>query len=384
MQSKPLSQCKIVFVHDWLVTYAGAERVLEQMINCFKDADVYAIVEDLKDNKAFIQDKEVKTSFIQNLPFGKKKYRTYLPIMPLAVEQFDLSEYDIVISSSHAVAKGVITSPNQLHICMCYSPIRYAWDLQFQYLKESKLERGIKAFFAKIILHFIRIWDHRTSNGVDEFISISKYIRRRILKTYRRDSTVIYPPVDINAFSLNVDSREDYYVTCSRFVPYKKIDLIVETFSKLHPEKKLVVIGEGPDAKKIKKLASSNIELLGYCSFDEVFKYLSSAKAFIFAAEEDFGIAPIEAQSCGTPVIAFGRGGALETIRGLDKKNPTGVFFYEQNIASISNAINSFEENKDIIRSETCHENAKNFSIERFNGEFKSFVKDAYNKFNNK
>ena len=217
-----------------------------------------------------------------------------------------------------------------------------------------------------------------------EFISISKYIRRRILKTYRRDSAVIYPPVDTNAFSLNEDSREDFYVTCSRFVPYKKIDLIVETFSKLHPEKKLVVIGEGPDAKKIKKLASSNIELLGHCSFDEVFKYLSLAKAFIFAAEEDFGIAPIEAQSCGTPVIAFGKGGALETIRGLEEKNPTGIFFYEQNIDSLSSAINSFEENKDIIKPIMCHENAKNFSIERFNGEFKSFVKDAYNKFNNK
>ena len=216
---------RIAIVHDWLVVYAGAERVLEQMLACYPDADLFSLVDFLPaGQRDFIRNKLVTTSFIQRLPRARKKYRNYLPFMPLAVEQFDLSGYDLVISSNHAVAKGVLTGPDQLHLCMCHSPIRYAWDLQHQYLREAGLERGIKGWMAKVILHYVRLWDVRTANGVDAFIAISRHIARRIRKVYGRDSTVIYPPVDVADFPLYRD-KEDFYVTASRMVPYKKMDL---------------------------------------------------------------------------------------------------------------------------------------------------------------
>ena len=365
---------KIAIIHDWLVTYAGAERVLEQMLNIYPEADLFSIVDFIpEDSRGFILNKPVTTSFIQKLPFAKSKYRSYLPLMPLAIEQFDLSSYNLIISSSHAVAKGVITGPNQIHICMCYSPIRYAWDLQHQYLKESGLNKGLKGWLAKWFLHKIRIWDLRTVNGVDEFIAISDFISKRISKVYRRGSNVIYPPVYVDDFSKDY-KKEEFYFTSSRMVPYKKIDLIVEAFSKQLPHKKLIVIGEGPDFKKIKLLAGSNVSLLGYQEFSVLKDHLGKAKAFIFAAEEDFGIAPLEAQASGTPVIAFGKGGALETIIGLDKEKPTGVFFYEQTIESLVSAINVFEDNKHVITKENCVSNAERFSSDRFRLEFKSFI----------
>ena len=366
---------KIAFVHDWLVTYAGAERVLEQMLNCFPEADLFSTVEFLKDNeKDFIKNKKVKTSFIQKLPFAKKKYRNYLPLMPLALEQLDLSGYDLIISSSHAVAKGIISGPNQIHICMCYTPIRYAWDLQNQYLKDSKLEKGVKGFFLKLILHYIRIWDKSNSSGVDHFIAISNFISKRIKKFYGRDSDVIYPPVDLEKFKLNSEVRSDYYVTCSRMVSYKKIDLIVDTFSNELKDKKLLVIGDGPDRKKIQKLAKSNVTFLGSANDEILYDKISNSKAFIFAAYEDFGIAPIEAQSCGTPVIAFGKGGALETIKGMDSIKPTGVFFKKQNSKSLAESVLIFEKNYSKFIPENCRDNAKRFSIERFKNEFKAFI----------
>jgi glycosyltransferase involved in cell wall biosynthesis len=366
---------RVAIIHDWLITYAGAERVLEQLLNCFPEADLFAVVEFLKEkDKHFIKNKEVTTSFIQNLPFSKKKYRSYLPFMPLAVEQFDMSQYDLVISSSHAVAKGIITNPNQIHICMCYTPIRYAWDLQHQYLEESKMKNGLKGFIAKLILHYVRNWDQINSSRVDHFISISKFISRRIDKFYNRESEVIYPPVDIDKFKLNHEEREDYYVTCSRMVPYKKIDLIVETFSSEFQEKKLIVIGDGPDRKKIEEIAGSNIEFLGEASEQVLYDKISNSRAFIFAAYEDFGIAPIEAQSCGTPVIAYGNGGALETIMGMDSEKPSGVFFKDQSKESLAKAVNIFEKNIHIFKPENCRENAERFSIKRFNEELKNFV----------
>tara|TARA_B100000989_G_scaffold297895_1_gene285158 strand:+ start:411 stop:1550 length:1140 start_codon:yes stop_codon:yes gene_type:complete len=374
---------KIAIVHDWLITYAGAERVLEEMIECYPNSDLFALVDFLPQSKRkFIKNKKVKTSFIQKLPFAKTKYRIYLPLMPFAIEQFDLSDYDLVISSSHAVSKGVITGPNTLHICMCYSPIRYAWDLQHQYLKESNLLFGIKGILAKYILHKIRIWDLRTSNGVDEFIAISNFIKKRISKIYRRNSTVIYPPVDTTSFKELDLPKKDYYVTCSRMVPYKKIDLIVETFTKNFPEKELIVIGEGPEYKKIKKLAGSNIKLVGHSCFEDLNIYLSTAKAFIFAAEEDFGISPIEAQSSGAPVIAFGKGAALETIVNLDNNNnhPSGILFYEQTTSSLTEAIKSFESNIEKFNSKDCQKNAKRFSKELFRKNFRNFVESKITK----
>lgn len=369
---------KVAIVCDWLVTYAGAEKVLEQILNVFPDADLFALVDFLdKDKREFIKNKKVTTSFIQNLPKAKTKYRNYLPLMPLAIEQLDVSKYDLVISSSHCVAKGIITGPDQVHISYVHSPIRYAWDLQHQYLKEAGLTKGIKAKVARAMLHYMRMWDCRTSNGVDYFIANSNFIAKRIWKCYRREADVIYPPVDVEAFEFCAN-KEDFYMTASRMVPYKKMDLIVEAFSKM-PDKKLFVIGDGPDFEKIKAKASKNVTLMGYQPFNVLKEHMQKAKAFVFAAEEDFGITPVEAQACGTPVIAFGKGGALETVVGVDKDKPTGVFFKEQTVESICKAIEEFEEKKDIFKSEYCRENAEKFSNERFLKELKAFVKGRIN-----
>lgn len=368
---------KIAIIHDWLVTYSGAERVLSEMIKCFPQSDIYTIVDHLKkEDRFFLQNRPVKTSFIQKLPFSKKHYRSYLPLMPLAIEQFDLSEYDLIISSSHAVAKGVLTGPDQIHICMCYTPIRYAWDLQHQYLAEAGLKNGLKGLMVKWLLHKIRIWDYRTSHGVDHFIAISNFIGRRIKKVYGRDSYTIYPPVDTKKFTKLSNQRKDFFVTCSRMVPYKKIDLIVETFTNFFPEKKLIVLGDGPDFKKINSLAGPNIEMLGAVSFGTLHNYLSEAKAFIFAAEEDFGIAPLEAQACGTPVIAYGRGGALETISDLNSSNPSGIFFDKQTCNSLKIAIERFEKIQDEINPENCIANANKFSTKNFKKHFSLFIKN--------
>ena len=373
---------KVAIVHDWLTVYAGAERVLEQMLLCYPGADVFSMVDFIPaSNRGFLQNKIVTTSFIQKLPYAKRAYRSYLPFMPLAIEQFDLSSYDLIISSSHAVAKGVLTGPDQLHICMCYSPIRYAWDLQHQYLQESGLAQGIKGLIAKLILHKIRIWDLRTANGVDEFIAISNFISRRIWKVYRRKSMVIYPPVDIDSFKCCVE-KEDYYLTASRMVPYKKIELIVNAFRDM-PDKRLVVIGDGPDFEKIKMSAGPNVTLLGHQSFEVLSAHMKKSKAFIFAAEEDFGIAPLEAQASGTPVIAYGKGGALETIAdsSRDGQKKTGVFFYHQSALAIVAAIQEFEALAVKIAPEDCRKNVMRFSPQRFRDQFKNYVETVYEEF---
>ena len=371
---------KIALVHEWLTNYAGSERVVEQMLLVFPEADVFATIDFVPDKERFfLQGKTVKTTFIQNLPFARTKYRQLLPLAPLAVEQHNLSGYDLIISSSHAVAKGVLTGPDQLHLCMCYSPIRYAWDLQHQYLGETGLDKGLKGFIAKWLLHKIRLWDSRTANGVDAFMAISHFIARRIWKVYRRESEVIYPPVDVHGFDF-CETKEDFYMTASRMVPYKKIDIIVEAFSKL-PDKQLIVIGEGPDFEKIKLKAAPNVKMLGYQQFNVMKDYMQRAKAFIFAAEEDFGITPLEAQACGTPVIAFGKGGALETIRGLDHAEPTGLFFTEQTADAVVAAVKQFESLQTRITSKACRENALRFSPERFRAEFKEFVEQQWQSF---
>lgn len=367
---------KVAIVHDWLVVYAGAERCLEQILNIYPEADLFALVDFLdEDKRDFIKHKKVTTSFIQHLPKARTKYRSYLPLMPLAIEQLDLSKYDLIISSSHCVAKGIITGPDQVHISYVYSPIRYAWDLQHQYLKESGLNKGIKGFIAKIILHYMRLWDIRTSNNVDHFIAISKFIKKRIWKCYRREADVIYPPVDVEAFEY-CDQKEDFYLTASRMVPYKKMDLIVEAFTQMS-DKKLIVIGTGPDFDKIQKIAQGhdNIKLMGYQPFSVLKEHMQKAKAFVFAAEEDFGITPVEAQACGTPVIAYGKGGALETVRELGvKDNPTGIFFDKQDIKSLIQTINYFENNLGKIQYNSCKNNADKFSIDKFRKNFKIFI----------
>lgn len=364
---------RVAIVCDWLVVYAGAERVLEQILKIYPDADLFCLVDFLpEDQRGFIMNKKTYTSFIQNLPRAKKSYRSYLPLMPLAIEQLDVSGYDLVISSSHAVAKGVLTGPDQVHISYVHSPIRYAWDLQQQYLQEANLTHGIKGWIAKAILHYIRLWDYRTAHGVDHFIANSKFIARRIKKVYGREADVVYPPVDVDAYEL-CEEKEDFYLTASRMVPYKKVKLIVEAFNEM-PDKKLVVIGDGPEYGKIKEIAKGNIVLMGYQPFAVLKEKMQKAKAFVFAAEEDFGITPVEAQACGTPVIAYGKGGALETIRGQECEESTGLFFYRQTTEAIIEAVRSFKTFSTDIVPQICRNNAERFSTERFLTDMRSYI----------
>lgn len=360
---------KIAVVHDWLVTYAGAERVLEQVLEVYPDADLFSLVDFLPPEKRFfIRNKKVRTSFLQHFPLARAKYRGYLPFMPAAVESLDVSGYDLVISVSHAVAKGVRTRPEQRHICICCSPIRYAWDLRGQYLAEAGLDGGWKGVLANLLLDRVREWDLRVTPRVTDFIAISGYIGQRIRRNYGRDSAVIYPPVYIDKFSPSA-GKDDFYLTASRLVPYKKIPLIVEAFAAM-PERKLVVIGDGPEFQKAASRAGPNVALLGYQDDEVLRDHMRRARAFVFAAEEDFGIAPLEAQACGTPVIAYGRGAVRETI--LD--GVTGIFFEEQSAGSIRDAVARFESGGTVLRPEAIRANAERFSTERFRKELAAFV----------
>ncbi|HMA92158.1 MAG TPA: glycosyltransferase, partial [Polyangiaceae bacterium] len=322
--------------------------------------------------------RRLQTSFIGRLPGASKSFRSYLSLMPLAVEQFDLSAYDVVISSSHAVAKGVLTGPDQLHISYVHTPIRYAWDLQHQYLRESGLDTGVKGWVAKAMLHGMRIWDFRTSAGVDHFVANSHYIARRIHKVYGRFADVIYPPVDVSEFT-PCEQKEDYYLAASRLVPYKRVDLIVEAFRAM-PERRLVVVGEGPEQEKVRAIAGANVEVLGHQPVAVLRNLMQRAKAFVFAAEEDFGIMPVEAQACGTPVIAFGKGGVLETVRPLPHPRPTGVFFFQQSVASLVEAVQCFEA-EHRFETNACVENANRFSVPRFRQEFAAYVERRFQEF---
>ena len=365
---------RVAIVHDWLPLYGGAERVLEQMIHVFPDAEIYSMIDSIPPEKrAFLQGRHVTTSIIQKLPWGRSKYRGYLPLMPFAVEQFDMSSYDIVISSSYAVAKGVLTGPNQLHICYCHSPIRYAWDLQHEYLSEAGLSFGPRSWILRLGFHYIRLWDTRTANGVDHFLANSKFIARRIRKAYRRTAAVIHPPVSIDNFSVET-KKDNYYLTASRFVPYKKISLVVEAFAQM-PERRLRVIGDGPDWKKIASKATSNVELLGHTTNEELRDQMQRARAFVFAAQEDFGVLPVEAQACGTPVIAYGKGGATETV--ID--GTTGILFEWQTVGSLCEAVQEFE--KRSFDPHRLRANAERFSVERFRSEFGEFVNLAWASF---
>lgn len=378
-----MKNSKVAIVTDWLVTYAGAEKVIAEFIKLYPEADLYSVVDYLNDkDRLLFNNKNSKTTFIQKLPFASKKYQSYLPLMPLAIEQLDLSKYNLILSSSHAVAKGVITGPNQLHICYIHSPIRYAWDLQHQYLKNSGLDKGLKSLLARYFLHKIRMWDLRTVNSVDFFIANSEFIARRVKKLYGRDADVIHPPVDINKFPLK-ENKENYYLTASRLVPYKRVDLIVEAFSHM-PDKKLVVIGDGSEMKKIKSLAGNNVEILGYQNNETLIRYMQNAKAFVFSAEEDFGIIPVEAMACGTPVVAYGQGGVLESVISVGKNNPTGIFFDEQNTQSIIKAIEDFENLKIKINPHDCRKRAEFFSIESFNSKIESYIDSKLEEFGNK
>lgn len=359
-------------VHDWLVVKGGAERTLACILDCYPQAEVFTLVDFLPPaQREFLGGRTVHTSFLQRLPLARHYYRHYLPLMPLAIESFDLSGFDLVISSSFCVAKGVLTGPDQLHVSYVHSPMRYAWDLQHQYLRQHGLTRGLRSLVTRKLLHDLRMWDLRTSNGVDCFISNSHFIARRIWKTYRREAQVIYPPVDTEFFHGADAPREDYYVTASRLVPYKCTQLIIEAFAQL-PDRKLIVIGDGPELKRLRGLAGRNVRMLGYQAPEAVRDYLQRARAFVFAAQEDFGIAPVEAQACGTPVIGYGRGGLTESV--LESR--TGVFFAEQTPDSLVAAIRQFERRPLRYGAAEIRASAQRFGAERFRQQFRACVEE--------
>jgi glycosyltransferase involved in cell wall biosynthesis len=370
---------RVAVVHDWLYVIGGAERVLKSILRCFPDADLYTLfdVTGEEDRKLIGYSRSV-TSFLQKMPFIRRQHRRYLPLMPLAIEQFDLGEYDLVISSSYAVAKGVLTGPDQLHLAYVHSPMRYAWDLQHRYLAESGMARGIKGAIARILLHRMRMWDSRTANGVNAYMANSHFIARRIRKTYGRDSKVIYPPVDVSPQWQPI-AKENFFLTASRLVGYKNVSAIVEAFKEL-PDIKLIVAGSGPDADRLRAAAGPNVQFAGFVPDKELRRLMASARAFIFAAEEDFGIAPVEAQAEGTPVIALGRGGALETIV-VEGPEPTGLFFETPDAAAIKAAILRFIQREGTFRGQACHANALRFSEDRFRTEFGDFVRNQQEEF---
>jgi glycosyltransferase involved in cell wall biosynthesis len=373
--SKTLA-ARVAVVHEWLTTWAGSENVLAEILGCYPEADLFCVVDFLADaERARLGSRRITTSAIQTLPFARTRYRSYLPLMPLAIEQFDLSGYDLVISSSHAVAKGVLTGPDQVHVSYVHSPMRYAWDLQHQYLRESGLERGAKSWAARWMLHRLRLWDVRTANGVDRFVANSRFVARRIRKAYGRDATVVYPPVAVAAF-LPCADKDDYYLAASRMVPYKRLDLVVAAFAE-RADRRLVVAGDGPDMPRLRAMATPNVSFVGHQDRAGLARLLSRARAFLFAAEEDFGILPVEAQACGTPVIAYGRGGALESLRGPETTEPTALFFPEQSATSLLAAVEAFERDPGRFRPEACRRNAERFAPQRFRDELRAVVDAA-------
>lgn len=370
--SSPLRPNRVGLVHDWLPVYAGAERVLEQMIRVFPESTLYSLIDFVpEDQRAFLQGHDVETSFLQRLPFARRFYRHYLPLAPLAVEQFDLTDHDVVISSSYAVAKGVLTRADQLHISYVHSPVRYAWDLYHEYMREG-LSWGLRRAVARLVLHYLRLYDVTAASRVDLFIANSQTVARRIWKTYRRRAHVLYPPVDVDRFAVT-PRKENYYLTMSRLVPYKRVDLIVKAFAEM-PDKELVVIGDGPEHDALARLAGPNVTLLGYQPDDAVTYYMQNARAFVFAAEEDFGIVPVEAQACGTPVIAYGRGGAQETV----VPGTTGVFFPEQTVDHLTAAVDEFEQIRSQLDPADMRAQAERFAVPVFRNRFSDIVRHAY------
>jgi glycosyltransferase involved in cell wall biosynthesis len=369
---------KIAIVHEWLETYAGSERVLEQLLQSFPTADIFAVVDFMDETeRGFLQNRRVRTSFIQKLPYARRRFRNYLGLMPIAMQQLDLSGYDLVISSNHAVAKGVITGPDQVHVSYVHSPMRYAWDLQHQYLAQAGIERGLRGIYARWLLARLRQWDVSSAHHVDHFVANSRYVARRIRKAYRRDATVIYPPVDIGRFAMRED-KDDFYLLACRFVPYKRADVVVKSFAR-QPSRRLVVVGDGPDNRHVREAAGGapNVHFVGSVSQLQLVDLMQRARAFVFAAEEDFGIALAEAQACGTPVIAYCRGGAAEIVVTDPAERRTGVLFDRQEEAAVTEAVERFEALGARLDSHACRSNALRFSQMRFRSEIGEFINDV-------
>jgi len=359
---------KTAIVHDLITTVGGADSTLESIYAIYP-SPIYTLVSNTEAVKqSFFKDATIITSFIQRMPWSIKKYRSYLPLYPIAIEQFDLNDFKVILSSSFIVAKGLLSHTNQLHICYLHNPIRPAWELHQQFLAHKKNGKGLKGIFSRLIFHYLRLWDATSANRVDYFIANSNFTAKRINKLYGRPAVVIYPPVKTDAFPLE-EVKENYYVTASRLVYHKRVDIIIKAFTSM-PNKTLVIIGDGPEIDELRKSATPNIKILGHQPPDVLVKYLQKAKAFIFAANEDFGIAPIEAMACGTPVLAYNKGGSVETV--IDKFS--GLLFPEQKAESIISCIYHFETIAYVFDAKKISAYAQKFSTARFKREFHSFV----------
>lgn len=367
---------KIAIVHEWLVIPGGSERIINIFCQLFPNADIFSLVYNENTIGNYLNGRKVNTSFIQKLPLGIKKYQAYLPLMPIAIEQFDLSKYDLVISSSSCVAKGVITGANTLHICYCHTPMRYAWDMYNVYLDQNNI-KGIKKALVTIIMNYLRMWDRLSADRVDHFIANSNTVKNRIAKHYKKDATVIYPPVNTDFYNIS-DEQEDYFLVVSRLVPYKRIDLAVETFNELNLP--LFIIGDGSEYKKLKSCARSNIKFLGRLSDEEIRCYYSKCRAFIFPGEEDFGITPLEAMASGKPVIAYRAGGVRETV----VEGKTGLFFDKQSKESLMETVKNFISIEDSFKKHDIRNHALKFNEERFKREILSFIEEKYMDFKKK
>lgn len=368
--SSARSALKVAIVHDWCPSLRGGERVLSEICGLFPNADVFTLFDflpaDVKEQ--YFHDVTFHTSVADRLPFVQKYYRHLFFACPFLIEQFDVTGYDAVISSSAAFSRGVLTRPDQPHLCYVHSPIRYAWDEQFSYLSQGNLKFGPKGLLFRYLLHQLRTWDARTAHGPDLMLANSSYVRARIRRIYGRDAEVVFPPVAMDELSFHAD-KDDYFVTASFLAPYKRTDLVIRAFNEM-PLRRLVVVGEGQQASSLRAMAGPNISFTGYLPRSEYVRTVGEAKALVFAGCEDFGIALAEAQACGTPLIAFSRGGASDIVQRLGvSDNPTGVLFDRQTVAATKDAVEHFERHRKAIAPAACRGNAMRFSRDRFRGE---------------
>lgn len=368
---------KIAVVCDSMSAYGGAERVIEQILQIYPSADLFTVLDVVpKNQRSFLCNRSIQSSFLQNLPYVASYYRKLLYYWPLAVEQLDVTAYDLVISSHHSVAYGVLSRPGQVHVSYVHSPMRYAWDLQHEYLRTARLDRGLLGMIARRTLHKMRIWDYAAAQRPDAIATNSAFIAERLLKTHRRRAKVIHPPVAVEGKCEPVRERGGYYLSLGRLVPYKRADLLARAFARM-PHRRLKIVGDGPDMRKIAALGASNIEVLGFQPNDHVRVLLADAEAYVFAGVEDFGITAVEAQAAGTPVIAYQKGGLSETVVGLHLPNPTGLFFDEQSEDAIIAAVEAFERSRHLFTAEASVANAARFSEQRFRDSFAAFVEEA-------
>jgi len=362
---------KVAVVHDWFPAFRGGERVVAEICKAVPSSEVFTLFDFLADSykERYFPGIPFHPSRLNNLPMVRSYYRSLFFLCPIAVEQIDVTNYDVVISSSAAFARGVLTRPDQPHLCYVHSPIRYAWDEQFSYLEQGRLGFGPTGLLYRYFLHHLRTWDTRTAHGPDMMLANSNYVRARIRRIYGKDAKVVFPPVAIESLPL-VEKKDDYYVAASFMAPYKRADLVIKAFTEM-PTRRLLVVGDGQQARQLRAIAGPNITFTGYLPRDKYEQTIAQARAMVFAGCEDFGIALAEAQACGTPLIAFNRGGACDIVRNLGESDrATGVLFKHQTVQSVKDAVEHFELHTGMIRPEACHQNASRFSADRFRREF--------------